>query len=381
VIVDIYNYPIFEVGTWNGMKFTVADLDDIENNFRELASVQKVPLKFGHNDEQPLTDGQPALGWVQNLRRVGNQLLADFSDVPQLVKDLIRKNMYRSVSVELLLGLERGKKIYKHVLDAVALLGVDKPAVETLPDLSAYLASRSALGDSGRRVAFEVRAGNLKQVGGKRMSDEVTFTREQLDNAVKTAAEAMATPLRKEIEDLRTKNEELRKKFSDAEDKVIALESKVKRFEAEEETRKELLKKQSVKMARESATKVLDEAVKQEKITPAQREKALAMFGINDDERVVKLDLDDVKEYFSIKDAPPTKGGSRDNAVGDLPDGHGRVEKDPIREVDRRTRIQMSKNPKSSYWDSAKLVFAEDPDLHREYLNTAPTQRAAGGNS
>lgn len=158
--MDIQGYPIFEVGTWNGMEFTDQDIEDIVQNFNELAAVQHVPLKLGHNDEQPLTDGKPALGWVRNLRKVGKQLVADFVDVPRIIKEAIAKRLYRAVSIELLLGVSHNGKSYNHVLDAVALLGADQPAVNTLPDLQAYLASRNAKFEStGRRVAFKVNAG------------------------------------------------------------------------------------------------------------------------------------------------------------------------------------------------------------------------------
>lgn len=158
--MDIKDYPIFEVGTWNGMEFTEEDIEDIARNFKELEKVQHVPLKLGHNDAQKVTDGQPALGWVRNLRKVGKQLVADFVDVPKIIKDAIAKRLYRAVSIELLLGAKHGEKVYNHILDAVALLGADQPAVATLPDLQAYLASRTS---TGRRIVFKVNAGKRDQ--------------------------------------------------------------------------------------------------------------------------------------------------------------------------------------------------------------------------
>src|SRR5690606_25974082 len=98
---ELRDREIFAVGKWNGLEFTEADLDDIVANFDRLKDIHKVPLKFGHNDEQPITDGQPAIGWVSRVYRKGKKLLADFSDVPSVVVEAIKKKLYRTVSVEL----------------------------------------------------------------------------------------------------------------------------------------------------------------------------------------------------------------------------------------------------------------------------------------
>ncbi|MCC7080750.1 MAG: hypothetical protein IT530_08775 [Burkholderiales bacterium] len=133
---------IFSVGTWNGKTFDVADLDAIVAAFERLAQSGRVPLKFGHNEEQPLTDGQPALGWVSRLWREGGKLLADFADIPSEVYRAIQKGLYKFTSIELLGDVEREGEAFPYVLDAVALLGAEPPAVTGLSDLSKLAAAR-----------------------------------------------------------------------------------------------------------------------------------------------------------------------------------------------------------------------------------------------
>lgn len=195
----IRNYPIFETGRWNNMSFTDEDLDDIVRNYNELRSLgaQQVPLKLGHNEDQPVTDGKPALGWVENLRRVGTQIIADFVDVPRVLLEAIKQKLYRAVSVEFLLGVKyRGKK-YKHVLDAVAILGADQPAVHTLPDLRAYLASRDlAFDEVGRRLAFEAIVSAGEENPGKNRDDD-KLIRESLERAV--MEQVVASGVRREM--------------------------------------------------------------------------------------------------------------------------------------------------------------------------------------
>lgn len=143
--------PIFSVGTWNGLKFEESDLDAMVASFDALGKATKVPLKLGHGRTVP--DGQPAMGWVDRIWREGKKLVADFSDVPQLLYEAINKKLYRQVSVELLKDYFRGNQAFPWVLDAVALLGADIPAVKDLPDLKALMTSGELPG-----ARFSVRA-------------------------------------------------------------------------------------------------------------------------------------------------------------------------------------------------------------------------------
>ena len=133
---------IFSTGTWNDETFTVQDLEEIAGNFQRLKSHLKPPLKFGHDDNQTLlgqADGDPALGWVEQLRVNGNRLLATFVGVPAVVYEAIKSQRYRRVSAEIYFNLRRNGKDLGKALKAVALLGADLPAVTNLEDLTAFL--------------------------------------------------------------------------------------------------------------------------------------------------------------------------------------------------------------------------------------------------
>ena len=169
---DGFDVEVFAVGKWNGKDFSADDLHDIVTNFYTLQEVQKVPLKLGHNDGQPLTDGMPALGWVRDIWVEGSKLLARFTDVPAVIQEAVRKKLYRTVSVELLLGAEHKGKKYRNVLDAVAILGADQPAVNVLKDLSAYL-SRTSSWQCSQRAVFSAVTGDIaKQSTKEQTMDE-----------------------------------------------------------------------------------------------------------------------------------------------------------------------------------------------------------------
>jgi len=120
-----------------GCEFSVKDLDDIALAYEETRHSRLVPLKLGHGDDQKIleSEGLPAAGWIENVRRVGTELIADFADVPRRIADLIRAKSYRSRSAELSTITVDGKR-YRMALTAVALLGAELPAVPGLPDVA-----------------------------------------------------------------------------------------------------------------------------------------------------------------------------------------------------------------------------------------------------
>jgi hypothetical protein len=121
---------IFAIGTHNGDEYTDLDLQAMLDSYGALD--YKPPLKAGHVQDKK---GMPALGWVDNLRRVGNKLVADFTGLPKLVYEAIRDKRYNTVSSEVYWNLERGGKKFYRALKAVALLGAEIPAVAGLKPL------------------------------------------------------------------------------------------------------------------------------------------------------------------------------------------------------------------------------------------------------
>lgn len=136
---QVRNVEIFAAGTWNGDKYTEKDLDAMVQAYQENRETLRFPLKLGHNSEQKMLaeDGLPAAGYVENLRRVGSKLVADFVDIPRKIFELIDNRAYRKVSAEIFWNLTVNGKKYDRLLSAVALLGQDMPAVQNLSDILA----------------------------------------------------------------------------------------------------------------------------------------------------------------------------------------------------------------------------------------------------
>ncbi len=129
-----------------GNQLTVAHLEEFAANAAELAGEIRPPLKIGHSQAQALArasgladDEQPALGWVENVRVQGDKLVADLRAVPKKLAGLVRSGAFRTRSVEFRTGYQSqatGKR-YGRVLTGLALLGAKAPAVKTLDDIVA----------------------------------------------------------------------------------------------------------------------------------------------------------------------------------------------------------------------------------------------------
>jgi hypothetical protein len=204
------NVEVFKVGTWSGSKkvaVTSAMLDEIVQNFATINQVPGygVPFKLGH-----LTlPGSPAYGWMSDLTRVGDTLVADFSDMDPAIVDAVRAKRYNSVSVELYPTVSFGGKTFKNVLGGVAALGAEWPAVKGLKPLSA-----SQFAGAEERL-------ELKE------EEEMNFTQEQHEAILAAAVTKAAADAKAEMADeLKAANDKATKAD---EDRVVA-ETALKTF-------------------------------------------------------------------------------------------------------------------------------------------------------
>ena len=212
------NQEIFSVGTWNGDRYTEDDLNDIVSNFEQLKYDIKPMLHLGHSRAKE--DGNPALGWVSKLSKIGNKLVASFSQVPDVVYKAIKKGLYKRVSSEMIWNYKRGDKLHKRVLAGVALLGADIPAVTNLKDLEIYRNFETI-----KSYSFEIDDfGNLQTKGGLTMADNEKIKEYELklsqtslelerEKAQKTKAEDELKSIRLSLLSLKNKLRQKKKKL------------------------------------------------------------------------------------------------------------------------------------------------------------------------
>lgn len=280
---------IFKAGTWNKQSFSEADLDAIVQAFHDAGKAGRVPLKFGHNEEQALTDGKPALGWVSKLWRQGIDLMADFTDIPDNVYAFIKQGLYKFTSIELLKNAEYSGKRFPYLLDAVALLGAEPPAVDGLADLQKLALSRSSF-TFAEVLSFTA---DHAPIISKFTGDRKTMTPEEIQAAIAKGI-ADGTKANKDSADALA-----------AERATFAKENETLKAQLAEQAK--TIKAEKVKFARESATAIIEAAVRAKKITPAQRLSFTKLFKIDNDDAVLELDLKDVELHTSMTQADAAK--------------------------------------------------------------------------
>lgn len=142
--VELFRTGVAYLGAKKQRTFTTDDVLDFIEAFVVLG--WQPPLKIGHNGEQPLLDGLPAIGRVVALRAAdvvdqqGQKHLGLFSDwekVPEVLHAAIKDGALYQRSIEFWEGLTApdGKTRLPMVLKAVSLLGADLPAVRGMPPI------------------------------------------------------------------------------------------------------------------------------------------------------------------------------------------------------------------------------------------------------
>lgn len=347
----IDSVEIFSIGRWKGSKtveVTSDDLDQMVHSFNSLNSVVqgfRPPLKLGHAEEQKFMDqkgGHPALGWVERIWREGEKILANFVDLPDELIDLVKKRRYNNVSIEMYPEIEYEGNTFRNVLSAVALLGAELPAVKNLKELSASLFDDL----NAERLTFT------------ELDNMATFTQEQHESLLAAAlAQARATFA------------------SEHKDEVAVKDSAISALKAENEKLTGIVKQANEELAKFQAEvadreidAVIEQAIKDGKALPAQREyfktfaralDAKVKFG---DKELSPAEA--LKDFFAASKAVvdfKEKGAGGKASEGGDP---GSV----FVEVDERVKERMSKDKDLKYSDAMRLVLSEDAELASRYV-------------
>lgn len=344
---------IFGVGTWHGSRtvtVTEAMLDEMVSNFE---TINRTPgytpvVKLGHADTQKYfgqQKGAPNLGFIGRLWRDGKKLLADLTEVPDALLELIRKRRYNSLSIEVAPTVEHDGKKFSNVLLAVSLLGAELPAVKGLKELAASL-FHDVFEIEGERIEL------TQEIG------MTTFTKEQADALVAAAVTAAVAKCEEGFAEERTSlttakvaAETLAK---EANDRATAAFAEVaaateKAFVAE-------------------AQAVVDGAIKEGKMVPAQKLAALAfMFNMGKSVKFADGQQSPTAIFRAFIDAMPkvVQYGER-GASSHQRDG---VALTAAQEVDEKVRavIVADKAGKVTYAEALQTVLGADPDLKARY--------------
>jgi hypothetical protein len=340
-MAELKNVEIFAIGTWNGFKFVQEDLTQIINNTKDLVEKNELRprIKLGHSSNQILkgqSDGDPSLGTAQNLRLQGDTIIADFTDLPDIIFELIKNKRFTDISVEL-----DHVKHFGWFLSAVALLGADIPAVKTINDLQKFLS------ESEKSTSYEVN-GNIKLA-----CSEPKLLNKPEKQDTKTMSEDVKNALKLEYE-----KRELEKKIKDLESKNKDSETQLSKFKEQEQERQfEDEKNQILAPYREQ--------VKKGQLKPAvmnKLESAIDSQKCNfSDGGALMIPANMINEITTAySEQLPTMEQADDSSFDDSE-----------LDVDAKVAVEINKvimNTNMNYIDACEAVFAANPTLEKEYV-------------
>lgn len=346
---EIKDVEVFASGKWNGDNYTNNDIDNMISNFKLFGGSLKIPMKLGHDPKQklkdafPQKDGQPALGWVRELKRDGKKLLATFAGVPLKIKDLINKGAYGRFSSEIMWNMQYLGNTFKRVLSAVSLLGADTPAVKTIDDIVGLYTLKSIDSRVGDLHAYHTLENDRKENDNMELK-ELEQTIKAQDEKIKSLSEAQ--------ERSNTEKAEL-------EQKLIAKEESEKN---------------------ERVYSVIDKAIIDFKVMPAHREvlaslligtekdgKVMHSYTLNEKEETLTFDsnLDVLTKVFSEmpkmqnSQTLSTEGEKKEEKANDtVKDESGRVYTTDENLHNKVLKIQDEK--KITYSEAYKIAIQEE---------------------
>lgn len=336
----LQNVEIFSVGKWRGsrtVEATPALLDQIVSNFKDVNSVPGygVPIKLGHNARI----GEPAYGWMTDVARVGDTLVADFADVPPEIVDAISKRRYNSVSIELYPLVSMAEKKFENVLGGVALLGAEWPAVKGLKPLSAS--------------QFASEWTDEKIVLSEKETENMTFTDEQ-HSTLMAAAVAQA------VKDTEAKSATA---LAEAETKRIAAEA---RAVAAEKIATDL----SDKADKDAVAAIITAAEAKGQITPASKPSvetfaAQVLAAASGDARKGLL-----ATFKGFVEAMPAKVKFGEQGQSKSVERPGAATESVSDQVHAAVQAYMSEKGEKDYEKAMNAVFKADPELKTAYAQS-----------
>lgn len=247
------------------MEFTEADLDKIASYDPKA---HEAPVVIGHPKV-----GDPAVGWVEGLKREGNKLLAKMSKLHPAFSEAVKDGWYKKRSISLY-----PDKTLRHI----GFLGAMPPAVKGLAEISFAEGEPdtfemefsedwkfSLIGSFMRRIREYFIAKDGPDAADKIVSDwEIQDIKTPEPPEPKEIAPAFNEPGQKEDEVNQKEFDEMKAQLARANEALASKDAQIKSFE-------EASAKAEVDRKVAAFAEFCEAQVKDGRMTPAQRDQAL----------------------------------------------------------------------------------------------------------
>lgn len=189
-------FEVFKIGehtdsSGNTKNWTEQDLDNIVAKYNEQND-HEAPLVIGHPKSN-----DPAYGWVDSLKRVGDRLLAKPKQVVKEFADAVKDGLYKKRSISL---------YPDGTLRHIGFLGAVPPAVKGLKDLAFNDADKNPITielefeEANNIDSLKLQIDSLKsQIAEKKnLENQLTEYKEKTDKLTKDFEDAVANRLEAE---------------------------------------------------------------------------------------------------------------------------------------------------------------------------------------
>lgn len=134
--IDLLGVAVATAGEWKGKFWGPEELAEMVRADEAAHKLVQPVFKIEH------VEAGPAYGWLGPLRMEGETIYADIMSIPKTLFDEIKQGRYSRLSPEILNDWTEPstQETFKHVLSAVVVLGVQMPAMTSLPGLSEFKA-------------------------------------------------------------------------------------------------------------------------------------------------------------------------------------------------------------------------------------------------
>jgi len=359
ILYSIKGVPIFEAGKWKGGKldYPLERLTQIVASANELKDRIKPYIYLGHGDEKQMQKfvGQPNVGILQNIRLIGDRIVADLTDMPKKVYEIFKNKGFRRWSVEIAKDWKDSVtgKLHERILSGLALLGAEHPAVNPLPDtIDGYTALYYS-----DKLEFDYLEADIKEVGDDSKLDV------NLDlNIVTDKGGDFDMDSEKEIARLRDDLDKAREKLQAAEQANVVLDEEKNKAVSDAEAKVDELSAEITERDNTDKTKrieeFLDEQTEAGKLIPAWRD---IFEGDLRNAEDLDAKLIEMKGKFAAMEAV----AELDTVVGDddkkLEDKSDNFHKDQFKErfeADRRNQSNRISKDAEVFVDEFATVFS-----------------------
>jgi hypothetical protein len=266
----IKGIEIFKTGKYRGKTYTKDDIDKMVENFTELKQVADFdpPARIGHRGEGSVTDMMSVCGYVLNLYRTGNKLLADVEITEPEAYEKIKRGTFKKRSAEIGSYETNDGEVYSMVLWGFGF--VDIPQVEGMSEVKVY---------GKEEVDYEVLAKELIEEFNK---PEAKFDKAQ-DARIDKILEGIKGVCAIKLDEMN---------LDDASDLIYTMRTliRIKNGESIYEFKKEGDTMEEVKLSKEDHEKLVADAAKVEELSKRNEELEELQKKADMDARLAKVD-------------------------------------------------------------------------------------------